>query len=615
MKHLTKLTGLVLAIGLTACSNDMPGPDPNGNGGSTGDFYATLTLQLPTGTRSGTVTPDPSDPNDPAQSNSGYEVGKDYENNVDEVFVVLAMRTVGTDGKVSYEYLASGTSQSILDQTKTDFPTYVVQFNTQELKDKLPEAGTIETAVFAYCNPSTNFSTTFDKAAFIDQIGEISDGDAKEIANKETPSFMMTNALEHTVALPTYTVLATTNYDSTHPFNLGTVRVERIACRFDFKETKIGTNAPNVYPITEQVSDELIANITLDGLSLFNEAKQFYFLPRMSADGTMTDAKICGVETPLNYVVSPNFAAKTLFAKNGEYSEISNKYFYNLNTLPSEYVFTPFSDLKEDDNHDSDRNPTWPNGQITDPEGYHIWRYATENTIPQADAQKYGITTGVVFRGEITASSAEGVTAANFAADIATGEPVYAFRQNINNMHAPVSIMLGSAKRVYDYSKTHNTSMIRDQFLKAFAAGYFTVKVNGTALAVTATADEIFNTPEGAEVVVTGAANNTDFAADFNFGFVVYTSTPDANGANHYYCYYYYYNRHNDNGDNSAMGIMEFATVRNNIYKLKVDNVLKFGVPGDTPPPPPHDDEDPDIYFKVSVQVLDWVVRINNIIF
>ena len=62
------------------------------------------------------------------------------------------------------------------------------------------------------------------------------------------------------------------------------------------------------------------------------------------------------------------------------------------------------------------------------------------------------------------------------------------------------------------------------------------------------------------------------------------------------------------------MGTMEFATVRNNIYKIKVDNVLQFGLPGDVPPPPPTDDETPAIYFKVSVQVLDWVVRVNNII-
>ena len=60
---------------------------------------------------------------------------------------------------------------------------------------------------------------------------------------------------------------------------------------------------------------------------------------------------------------------------------------------------------------------------------------------------------------------------------------------------------------------------------------------------------------------------------------------------------------------------MEFATVRNNIYKLKVDMVSALGLPEDTPPDPWTPDENPQVYFKVSVKVLDWVVRKNSIKF
>ena len=37
------------------------------------------------------------------------------------------------------------------------------------------------------------------------------------------------------------------------------------------------------------------------------------------------------------------------------------------------------------------------------------------------------------------------------------------------------------------------------------------------------------------------------------------------------------------------MGVMEFATVRNNVYKLSVNKITEFGHPGD-----PDDDPDPE---------------------
>ena len=71
------------------------------------------------------------------------------------------------------------------------------------------------------------------------------------------------------------------------------------------------------------------------------------------------------------------------------------------------------------------------------------------------------------------------------------------------------------------------------------------------------------------------------------------------------------------------MGPMEFAVVRNNVYKLCVDKIAKFGHPNpdDVDPidPDPENPEDPDesinYYFTVTVKVLPWVVRVNHIEF
>ena len=87
-----------------------------------------------------------------------------------------------------------------------------------------------------------------------------------------------------------------------------------------------------------------------------------------------------------------------------------------------------------------------------------------------------------------------------------------------------------------------------------------------------------------------------------------------------YYFYYYYWNRHNNNGRNGMMGPMEFAVVRNNVYKLSVTEIHSLGHPrisGNDPdePTPETPDEVGKLYFTVDVKVLPWTVRVNNIVF
>lgn len=87
-----------------------------------------------------------------------------------------------------------------------------------------------------------------------------------------------------------------------------------------------------------------------------------------------------------------------------------------------------------------------------------------------------------------------------------------------------------------------------------------------------------------------------------------------------YYCYYFYWNRHNDNGKSGEMGPMEFATVRNNVYKLAVTKIGALGHPRitdfDPDPEKPGDPDEPRMrYIQVQVEVLPWVVRVNDIEF
>lgn len=79
-------------------------------------------------------------------------------------------------------------------------------------------------------------------------------------------------------------------------------------------------------------------------------------------------------------------------------------------------------------------------------------------------------------------------------------------------------------------------------------------------------------------------------------------------------CYYTYYIRHNNNNKSQEMGVMEFAIVRNNVYKLSINSVSRLGTPGDKPDPE-EPGESGKAALNVNVQVLPWTVRENEIDF
>ena len=68
------------------------------------------------------------------------------------------------------------------------------------------------------------------------------------------------------------------------------------------------------------------------------------------------------------------------------------------------------------------------------------------------------------------------------------------------------------------------------------------------------------------------------------------------------------------------MGPMEFAVVRNNVYKLAVTKISQLGHPRISEndphkPGPGTPDEDESVYIEVTSEILPWVVRVNNIEF
>ena len=190
---------------------------------------------------------------------------------------------------------------------------------------------------------------------------------------------------------------------------------------------------------------------------------------------------------------------------------------------------------------------------------YKFLSYVSENTLPGIKAQINGLSTGVVFRG---------------------------------------------------YFHDGTDKIEGEDYLYVYANKYY-----GNWAAVKAIAEA--NTDAALTAAYNAvSADPTNLAECANAGFTVYT--PDANG--NYPVYYYYWNRHNDNNKPNEMGVMEYAVVRNNVYKLAVTNISKFGHPEDGEGDPDdggseREDEEERHYFQVSVKVLPWTVRVNDIEF
>lgn len=617
MKHLSKFMIGALALGFWSCSSDEPGIDNTQD--SDGNVFASLTVALPV--RS-TTEDTPSGSDYPSASDNGFEIGQPDENNVNDIYVVLASKQDGT--VVDYNYITSSLTSAVLDQSSSR-PVYSVRFTSEDLEQQ----GGKEVYVFAYCNPTSALKTAIEGlavgASINDLQGAITNGDNLDIASGN--HFLMTNALLTSTTLPDLETMLKENNTEATALNLGTVSVERVVSRFDFQNYEKDGEL-NTYLIKDNASGLTAAKIELNGIALFNEAKDYYYLPRMSATGVNKEIRLCGYELPSNptplpadgaaWVVSPNAEAKVNFAVSDpkDYSLVSDKYFFNLNTLPKDYNYTLLSSLSKPDRDD------WTDAAGT---SYNIWRYSTENTLPGINTFLHGITTGVVFRGEIkpytpVSEGADAVTgthpATTLSAAMAKGENLYAFSDTENGETTQVTVMLGSAMDAWKYSKTHVTSLIRTNFVKAVKAGYFKLYSDenaATQIEVTETTSEETIFGDNVKAVKGQDENNAVNGYVNNNGFVVYTPTGDQTAGYHYYVYYYYYNRHNNNNE-STSGAMEFGAVRNNIYKLNVENVMQFGLPGDVPPPPHEEDEPKNVFFQVRVKVLDWVVRVNSII-
>ena len=74
-----------------------------------------------------------------------------------------------------------------------------------------------------------------------------------------------------------------------------------------------------------------------------------------------------------------------------------------------------------------------------------------------------------------------------------------------------------------------------------------------------------------------------------------------------YVCYYDYWIKHLENNDPYVMGVMEFAVVRNNLYRLLITSISELG--NSTPEVNPDTPDEGETSIKALINVKPWVVR------
>lgn len=639
--------GMLAMCTIAGCSdNELNGSNEPGvyPGHPEDAVYMNVNIQLPVGGKNTRSETDSNEGGDYGTSTDGTEVGKDYENKVNGVLIVLA--------DASNNFIAAGEHNS-LPVVREGIVNTTQKINKSALATYYGSNGTLEAGkdqvnLYVFCNPTMELKQIFEKSGtdskWIDEIAtleEKTNGTATGAAvwggNDHKAGFLMATASSKDIKK--YIPKNFTDWDNfttennafdfsgkntlsngTEIDNTGNrnIRVERVVARFDFKDGS--PSKDQTYVIAEKDNKPTL-KVKLNKMALINMSKHFYYLRRVSDNGLANNVEICGTEYDSGQ--SCNFVVDTdAEQKNGD---INASYpfadYFNFclghqdnntwsidETARDQWYTSLISDVikKDEDNDDK-----WNNNHSRD--GYRIWRYATENTIPGMNKQENGISTGIVFKGKIQVTT-DAPQALQDAINKATGD---------SNADA---ILYAYSNQLYV-----SWTEVREAALDATANEEFKKAVFGTPKNTpsktvysddTKSPDYLWNIWHNVKGHNDAAALSAfkEVATNKDHQFTLYQSSRDENDGAGYYCYYFYWNRHNDNGNNGVMGPMEFAVVRNNVYKLSVVDINRLGHPrlsenDPDPVDPGTPDEKGDIYLKLSVEVLPWVVRINDIEF
>lgn len=563
------VAGCLLMASLAAgCAQEDIDTAPTGGGGMSASSYVSLSFA------SQQSTPTRSNPTGGEQGD-GDETGQDYENKIKSA-VAFFYQGSGTDGVNS-----SGTTPIMavatfnvgsptepgngIDRTYTTTPQQV------DLDD-----GTYNVLVVA--NPGADWWT--GQSLTLADVRNHIQTTAWTASGSDYSDFVMTSAADATLTL-----------NSNPESNPATaeVNVERMAARLDYKAEASYTCTDPAYTgaTVEITGAALVNNLTAGSYMLKRVASTVDGVPTYLGDET-PDA---GVQT--NYVLDPWTAVKTSANNSFTIGGEANK---TAKDLYGEW----FGNISQDPNH-------WaayvqPGTEMT--VGTEKWQrigYTLENTTAAEEAGKR-YSTGVVFKAKFhpqgVANYQDGETF------FAYGTKIYASMEDmmagfygsefadLDNITSCAT--WGDVKQFITSTLLTNDPSGYNKYLEGLAEGKDdTEAVAGASLTWSNyMLNECgYSKDENGKVVLDQNDKVTRIALQ-PYGTRTYEDAT---------CYYTWWVRHSNDNDDTKKGIMEYAIVRNNIYKLTVSSVYSLG--GEVP-------EEESLI--VDVYVNDWLLLDNE---
>lgn len=565
------VAGCLLMASLAAgCAQEDIDTAPSGGGGMSASSYVSLSFA------SQQSTPTRSNPTGGEQGD-GDETGQVYENEIKSA-VAFFYQGSGTDGVNS-----SGTTPIMAVATfNFNVESYTEPGNGIDRKyTTTPQQVDLDDGtynVLVVANPGADWWT--GQSLTLDDVRNHIQTTAWTASESGYSDFVMTSAADATLTL------------NSNPENnpaKATVNVERMAARLDYK-------AEASYPCTDPAYTGATVEIT--GAALVNNLTAgSYMLKRVAStvDGVPTylgnETPDAGVQT--NYVLDPWTADKT---------SANNSFTIGGEVKTAEYLYGEwFGNISQDPND-------WaayvqPGTEVSD--GTEQWQrigYTLENTTAAEEAGKR-YSTGVVFKAKFHPQGVANYT--DGETFFAYGTKIYASMEDmmagfygsefadLDNITSCTT--WGDVKQFIASTLLTNDPSGYNKYLEGLAEGKDDSETVANASSLTWSNYMLnecgYSKDENGKVVLDQNDKVTRIALK-PYGTRTYEDAT---------CYYTWWVRHSNDNDDTKKGIMEYAIVRNNIYKLTVNSVYSLG--GEVP-------EEESLI--VDVYVNDWLLLDNE---